>query len=117
MNDYAVDKLVTQKAALKQRQGSTSTISSYSSLDSNCSVNDQTFKSAYSKLPGMNSTLSSIMTNDKTSFHKTTNSTINRVNLNATAQSKVVKKNNSMNKSTVAISNKIIEKSETFVHI
>jgi hypothetical protein len=99
--------MVTQKTAFKQRQGSTSTISTYSSLDSTFSVSDQTFKSANSKFSAMNSTISSIMTNDKTTLYKTTNASINRVNLNVTAQSRLVKKPNPINKPNLAINHSL----------
>lgn len=84
----ALDKMILKKTDTKNitRYGSTSTISTYSSLDSTISSNtssnhEQTFKSAHSKFPGINSTYSSLMTNDKT-----TNESNIRWNLNGTIQ-------------------------------
>jgi hypothetical protein len=71
-----LDTMVMLKKPVQRnlpRYGSTSTISTQSSLDSNTSIlsntssiNDSAFKSASSKFTSMNSTMSSIMTNDKT---------------------------------------------------
>ena len=83
------------------RHGSTSTISSYSSLDSNTSIssntssiNEQTFKSANSKFSYLNSTVSSIMTNDKS--YKSVNQTTNKSNFNNSVNH--ANKNNLVNK-------------------
>lgn len=87
-----LDRMVTKKPTLKEisRQGSTSTISTFSSLDSTMSSNtsllneNTTFKSAKSVLSGHNTTISSLMTSDNS--YKSTNSRINQWNLNGTFQ-------------------------------
>lgn len=77
--------MVTKKNPMLKnlpRYGSTSTISTHSSLDSSIlsntsSLNDSAFKSASSKFTSMNSTMSSIMTNDKSVYISMNQSKLN----------------------------------------
>lgn len=116
VKNNALDNMVTKKPMLS-RHGSTSTISTYSSLDSNTSItsnaseiSEQTFKSAHSKLSGLNCTISSMMTNDKTykSIH-----TFNRSKLNGTmhTNSSILKGNT--NKPNLVKPNLVVNSAKT----
>lgn len=107
-NGNVLDNMVTKNNLSKQlqRHGSSSTISTYSSLesDSSCITQDQSsFKSANSKFSGLNATISSLMTNDKTQYNspRYNYEFNNRSNLNATTNKSNTVKKTLVNKPSV----------------